>query len=316
MQYSRIFGPVQSRRLGRSLGIDLVPEKTCSFDCVYCECGHTTVETTGRCEFFPVADVLSEISDYLSGSPDLDFITFSGSGEPTLSTSIGPVIRYLKRHFPRYPLAVITNGSFLWDPDVREALLPADVVLPTLSSVFGSTYQLIQRPAAGIPVERIVDGLEQFREEFRGEIWLEIFLIPGINTDNHELAGLCHAIQRIHPDRVQLNTLDRPGTEGWVRPASSAELGRIRDLLQPCSTGPVEPVGTAPAGIREGDPSWSEGMARVEALIRHHPCTLDDLSEATGLSPREIVKILRAIQVHTEIRERREERGVTFTCPW
>jgi wyosine [tRNA(Phe)-imidazoG37] synthetase (radical SAM superfamily) len=133
MQYSRLFGPVHSRRLGRSLGIDLVPFKTCTYNCVYCECGPTTVESIERGEFFPIREVLAELRDYLSGSPELDFITFSGSGEPTLSSSIGEVIRFLKDSYPSYRIAVLTNGSLFWRPDVRGELLPADVILPTLS---------------------------------------------------------------------------------------------------------------------------------------------------------------------------------------
>ncbi len=212
MQYSHLFGPVHSRRLGRSLGIDLVPVKTCSFDCVYCECGHTTLETIKRQEFFQLREVLSELKDYLSQFPELDFITFSGSGEPTLSTSIGQVIRFLKKSFPSYRVAVLTNGSLLWRPDVRDDLLPADVVLPTLSSVFESTFRKIQRPASGIPVAQVLEGLERFRKEYIGEIWLEVFIIPGINTSQRELDGLRAAIERIRPDRVQLNTLDLTGS--------------------------------------------------------------------------------------------------------
>jgi wyosine [tRNA(Phe)-imidazoG37] synthetase (radical SAM superfamily) len=145
MHYFHIFGPVHSRRLGRSLGVDLVPFKTCSYDCVYCECGHTTNEIVERCEFFPTKDVLEELHDYLSPSPRLDFITFSGSGEPTLSSTIGKVIQFIKSAFPSYRIAVLTNGSLLWRPDVRKDLLLADIVLPTLSSVFESTFQRIHR---------------------------------------------------------------------------------------------------------------------------------------------------------------------------
>jgi wyosine [tRNA(Phe)-imidazoG37] synthetase (radical SAM superfamily) len=231
MQYSHLFGPVRSRRLGRSLGIDLISQKTCSYDCVYCECGHTTLETIERQEFFPPGEVLSELQEYLRQSPQLDHLTFSGSGEPTLSLSIGKVIRFLRHSFPHYRVAVLTNGSLLWRPDVREDLLPAAVVLPTLSSVFEPTFRKIQRPAPGITATRVVEGLERFREEYQGAIWLEVFIIPGINTSQQELDGIRTAIERIRPDRVHLNTLDRPASEEWVRPASREELERILAFL-------------------------------------------------------------------------------------
>jgi wyosine [tRNA(Phe)-imidazoG37] synthetase (radical SAM superfamily) len=315
MQYIHLFGPVHSRRLGRSLGIDLVPVKTCSFDCVYCECGHTTEETIERKEFFPLKEVLSEIQDYLSRFPELDFITFSGSGEPTLSTSIGEIIRFLKHTFPHYRVAVLTNGSLLWRPDVRYDLLPADVVLPTLSSVFESTFRKIQRPAPGISVVQVLEGLERFREEYIGEIWLEVFIIPGINTSQPELDGLRAAIRRIRPDRVQLNTLDRPGTEDWVRPASPEELERIRGELGLSGVKTVEPVRYELSAGATMTEEWSDAVARVHDLIRRRPSTLDDISASTGLSRREILKILREIQVASIIEEKREARGIFFFCP-
>jgi wyosine [tRNA(Phe)-imidazoG37] synthetase (radical SAM superfamily) len=231
MQYSHIFGPVSSRRLGRSLGVDLVPCKTCPYDCVYCECGATTSKTTKRCEFFPVDEVLDELSDYLSGAPHLDFITFSGAGEPTLSLSLGEVISFLKNRFPRYRVAVLTGGSLLCDPRVREELSRADVVLPTLSSVIGQTFQKIHRPDDELTVNKLLEGLIAFRKGYQGEIWLEVFIIHGLNTSDTELDGLKTAIPAIHPDRIQLNTLDRTGTESWVLPTDPRELERIRKYL-------------------------------------------------------------------------------------
>ncbi|OPY38384.1 MAG: molybdenum cofactor biosynthesis protein A [Methanoregula sp. PtaU1.Bin051] len=231
MHYAHLFGPVRSRRLKRSLGIDLVPSGICTFNCVYCECGTTADITAGRRDFFPVQEVLSELEDYLSRSPPVDFVTFSGSGEPTLSLSIGTVIRFLKDRFPAYRVAVLTNGSLLDNPGVRRDLLSADVVLPTVSSINEETFRKIHRPAPGISLHNILEGLVRFRKEYTGEIWLEVFIVPGLNTSDAELSGLRKIIFEIRPDRVQLNTLDRPGTEDWVRPASAAELDRVKELL-------------------------------------------------------------------------------------
>jgi len=231
MHYRHLFGPVNSRRLGRSLGVDLVPLKTCNYNCVYCECGKTTHATGERQEFVPTKEIQSELSHFLSSSPALDYITFAGSGEPTLSRGIGRVIRFLKDHFPAYRIAVLTNGSLLADPAVRTDLLPADVVLPTFSTAINETFQAMHRPVPGMDPVAILNGLLRFRQEFHGEIWLEVFIIPGLNTTERELAGLRDAIRAISPDRVQLNTLDRPGTDDWVRPASPDELARIARAL-------------------------------------------------------------------------------------
>ncbi len=235
MPYTHLFGPVRSRRLGRSLGVDLVPLRICTFNCVYCECGTVPAFCTVRKTFFDEREVTSELEDLLSSGPPLDFLTFSGSGEPTLSLSIGNVIRFLKERFPQYRIAVLTNGSLLSDPVVRDDLLPADVVLPTLSSVNEETFRAIHRPAPGIRLAGIIEGITRFRQEYDGAIWLEVFVVPGLNTTGNEVGGLREIIRVIRPDRVQLNTLDRPGTEGWVQASDAEELDRVRERLDlPC----------------------------------------------------------------------------------
>ena len=314
MRYSHLFGPVLSRRLGRSLGVDLVPFKVCSFDCVYCECGDTTKVVLEREEFFPGEEVLDELEDYLSRSPVLDYITFSGSGEPTLSLSIGMCIRYLKERLPSYRVAVLTNGTLLWKEDVRRDLLEADIVLPTLSSAIEETYRRIHRPAPGLPVELIIAGIEQFRKDYTGEIWLEIFIIPGINTTKTELEALRKAIRQIHPDRVQLNTLDRPGTESWVRPASPGELRKVRDMLGLAGVESVEPV--IPGSFRcIPVPEWTDSVMMVHDLLQRRPSTLEDIIDVTGLNRREVLKILRVIGARFPVTEKKEERGIFYSCP-
>jgi wyosine [tRNA(Phe)-imidazoG37] synthetase (radical SAM superfamily) len=314
MHYSHIFGPVHSRRLGLSLGVDLVPCNVCSYDCIYCECGCTTFATMERREFFPVSEVVAELGEYLSKTPELDYLTFSGSGEPTLSLSIGAVIRYLKETFPGYRVAVLTNGTLLWREEVREALLPADVVIPTLSSVFEGTWRRIHRPAPGISLDAIISGIRQFRKEYTGEIWVEVFIIPGVNTDDRELGSLCALLRELHPDRVQLNTLDRPGTQESVRPASAEELERISSILSHSGVKCVEPVRFHPSGSAAMTSEWCDTVERIHELIRRKPSTLDDLAESTGLPRREILKILREIEKNDPVHEKREERGVFYSC--
>jgi len=303
-----IFGPVSSRRLGRSLGIDLVPFKTCTYNCVYCECGATTHRTTRREIFFPVEELYAELTEFLSSSPSLDYITFSGSGEPTLSLSIGEVIRFLKDNYPSYRVAVLTNGSLLFDPDVRRDLLPADVVLPTLSTIENQTFLKIHRPDPGISLERMLTGLVQFRKEYSGEIWLEVFIIPGINTSDEELAGLRKILKDINPDRVQLNTLDRPGTEEWVLPANRTELDRVETLLEFATAEKVErsPHSTLKASYVE-DP-----VEQINELLKRRPCTVDDIVSATGLRRVEVAKILRETAATTDLITKRESRGLFY----
>jgi wyosine [tRNA(Phe)-imidazoG37] synthetase (radical SAM superfamily) len=308
LKRQHIFGPVSSRRLGRSLGIDLVPFKTCTYNCVYCECGATTYRTTRREIFFPVKDLFAELREFLSSSPFLEYITFSGSGEPTLSLSIGEVIRFLKHNYPQYQVAVLTNGSLLSDPDVRRDILLADVVLPTLSTAVKQTFLKIHRPDPGISLESILTGLVQFRKEYSGEIWLEVFIIPGINTSDEELADLRNIIKDINPDRVQLNTLDRPGTEEWVRPANRTELDRVQRIL---GFATVETVECPPHSTRKT--SYAEDpVEQIYELLKRRPCTVADIVSVTGLHTMEVAKLLREMTATHDLQVKKEERGLFY----
>ncbi len=237
-----VFGPVLSRRLGRSLGIDLLPSKTCSYNCVYCECGATTDITLTRKEFFPTADVIAELDNILSKRPVLDYITFAGSGEPTLSHSLGPVISHLKDTYPWYHVAVLTNGTLCTLPEVRKDLIRADLIIPTVPSSDPVIQNRIFRPHHILSYSSIITGLGALRNEFAGQIWAEIFLVPGINTGREELQRIRETIVSIRPDLIQLNSLDRSGTESWVYPVRRIEMEKIRDFF--AETGiPVEIAG-------------------------------------------------------------------------
>lgn len=308
MTHKHIFGPVLSRRLGLSLGIDLVPFKTCSYDCAYCECGHTTVKTITRQDFFPAFEVMTELRDVLASRPRLDSITLAGSGEPTLARSLGPVIAFIKREYPEYTVSVLTNGSLLTRRDVREELLPADRVIPTLTTAFQPTFERIHNPHPSLKTGSIIDGMAQFRAMYKGALWLEVFVIPNLNTTDEELAGLKDAITRIDPDRVQLNTLDRPPAEGWVEPASGAELERVgRALGRP---------DFAIAGQRLPSFGGVQVKTGAEDLIRatlcRRPSTVEDLVRTTGLSGGEIAKILCILERGGQVTSQRGTRGVFF----
>ena len=308
MTRSHIFGPVLSRRLGLSLGIDLVPFKTCSYDCVYCECGHTTIKTIARQDFFPAEEVTAELGWILASRPRLDSVTLAGSGEPTLARSLGTVITFVKHGFPEYTLSVLTNGSLLSDHSVQRELALADRVIPTLTTASQKTFERIHRPHPALKIDAIIDGMANFRRTFGGALWLEVFIIPGLNTTEEELAGLRAVIDRIDPACVQLNTVDRPPAEGWVEPASGEELERVsRALGRP---------GTALVSRRLPISPAIPGKTRATDLIRttleRRPSTVEDLVRTTGRSGGEVVKILGALEQAGEVTSQRMDRGVFY----
>ena len=307
MPYRYLFGPVPSRRLGRSLGIDLVPQKTCAFDCVYCECGQTTNLTCERREYVPTDRVIAELDDYLATAPDLDYVTFAGSGEPTLHTGIGDIIAFIKDRYPRYRVAVLTGSALLADPAVRAALIRADLVVPSLDAISEEVFLKLNRPSPGITAGRVLAGLTAFSREFPGEVWLEVFIVPGQNDTEEELLLLKDAVAAISPDRVQVNTLDRPGTDIRVRPASPRTLERVAAVLGRNA----EVIGAAPDEPAMV-PEAREVADTLLATLRRRPCTVTDLARISGLRPAEVTKYLRILEERGAVEPVREERGVFY----
>jgi len=312
MTENHIFGPVMSRRLGRSLGIDLLPFKTCSYNCVYCECGSTTRLTTERSEFFPTEEVISQLDKILAKGPSLDYITFAGSGEPTLSLSIGKIIRHLKTTYPQYKVAVLTNGSLLGDKEVRKDLALADLVIPTLTSTSQDTFERIHRPCPGLLTKKIISYLLEFRKEFDGDIWLEIFLIPDLNTSAVELAALREAMRMIQPKRIQLNTLDRPAAEDWVTAPGEEELDTIRKYFAELNI-PVDVAGVCceqPDVCRAGESTHEQ----ILKTLQIRPSTVEDLASMTGLHHHEVAKYLSGLLEEGTIHIQRGKRGVFYSA--
>jgi wyosine [tRNA(Phe)-imidazoG37] synthetase (radical SAM superfamily) len=305
MSYKHLFGPVPSRRLGVSLGIDLVPYKTCTLNCVYCECGRTTNLTLERKEYVPTEEILTELDDYLTGNPELDYITFSGSGEPTLHTGIKRIIDFLKERYPKYKVAVLTNGTLFYDKGVRQELVRADLIKPSLDAVSEEAFRKVNRPHIDILPRGMIDGLIAFRKEFEGAIWLEVFIVPGLNDGDSELQLMKEAIGRIKPDKVQINTLDRPGAESWVMPAHKDELDRIAKLLG----GEV----IANFESRKKVKSFSRATeANIISTIQRRPCTAKDLSEMLNLHLNEVNKYIQTLLEAGKIVSEEKERGVFF----
>ncbi|MGE0019460.1 MAG: radical SAM protein [Draconibacterium sp.] len=307
--YKYLFGPVPSRRLGISLGIDLVPHKVCSLNCVYCECGRTTKLTTERKEYVPADDVIAELTDFLSTNPAPDYITFSGSGEPTLNSGIGKIIESIKLKFPKIPVAVLTNGTLFSNKAVRNEILKADLVLPSLDAATDIVFRKINRPPKNLTIESCIEGLVQFREEYSAKINLEVFILPGYNNSKEELAELKKAILRINPDVVQLNTLDRPGTLPDLVPATRTEL---EEIVKNWNLNNTEIIASAPERQKIASYRNDIETAILETISRR-PCTLQDLKQIMGKHINEINKYLDVLENEGKISTIKLERGLFYT---
>lgn len=312
MKYRHLFGPVNSRRLGFSLGVDVVPYKYCPLNCVYCEVQRTTHLTLRREEFFPPEEIIAELTDFLSGAPALDYITFSGAGEPTLYSGIGRIVSFIKASFPQYKLALLTNGVLLNDPELRKEILPCDLILPSLDACHQNVYKRINRPHQELKVANLIRGLAALRHEYDGAIWLEVFIIAGINDTEAELNCLVKAISKIKPDRVQINSLDRPGAEDWVKPAGVRVLGHVQRYLQERTPFPVEIIAKVhtEAAELEIPEDIEQGIA---ATLARRPCTAEDLAQIMGIHINEVSKILRQLHSEDKVRVKREARGVFYS---
>ena len=306
--YKHLFGPVPSRRLGMSLGVDLVPHKVCSLNCVYCECGATTNLTSDRKEYVSYDEIIEELNDFFKNNDNPDYITFSGAGEPTLNIHIGKVIDYIKANFKNIPVAVLTNGSLLSKPDVRQELLNADLILPSLDAATNLAFKKIDRPNADLNIEDYIQGLIDFSKDFKGTIWLEIMILPGFNDDLENLNLLKEAIKKINPEKVQLNTLDRPGVIDNIRAATRIELQNIIDLWQLKN---VEII--ASSAIRKDNKSFRKDTENaIMETISRRPCTLEDLEKILGLHVNEINKYLDVLDTDNKIETYRQERGIFY----
>jgi wyosine [tRNA(Phe)-imidazoG37] synthetase (radical SAM superfamily) len=288
-----VFGPVPSRRLGQSLGIDTIPLKTCNWNCVYCQLGRSVPLTNVRREYFPRADILAEVGQALAASPPgaIDWVTFVGSGEPTLHSGIGWLIQKVKA-LTSLPVAVITNGSLLYLPEVRVELSTADAVLPTLDAGNPRLYRKINRPHPKIAFERLMEGLSAFRHEYRGQLWVEVMLVRGLNDTVEALREIAATLLTIHPDQVHINLPTRPPAELWVQPPDEEGLLRARAFL-----GDVARV-VHPA---EGDfdlSGYKDVVDAVVAVITRHPMREEELTHALERwSPGQVQEALQALHL-------------------
>jgi wyosine [tRNA(Phe)-imidazoG37] synthetase (radical SAM superfamily) len=271
-----LYGPVPSRRLGLSLGVDLVPFKTCTLDCVYCQLGRTTNKTLERKEYVPVNDILAELQGVLEAGLQADYITLGGSGEPTLHSGIGRLIKGIKK-ITSIPVAILTNSTLFCLPEVRNDCAGADVILPSLDAGDQQTYEAINRPVKQLTFNMLVDGLCALKQEFLGQVWLEVFFVDKFNTDDAQIEKISEAIKKIRPDKVHLNTAVRPTADKGIEKVNSTRLEEIAHRLAP----DCEVVADFISGHCRANAS--DVPQTLLSMLKRRPCSLNDICSALGL---------------------------------
>jgi len=312
-----LYGPVPSRRLGRSLGVDIVPgpdfvgggekegpPKVCTLDCIYCQLGRTTQKTIERKDYTAVEPILAELKESLEAGLKADFITISACGEPTLNSSLGEIIDGIKK-ITDIPVAILTNGTLFYRQDVRTDCAKADVVLPSLDAGDEQTFRRINRPHSDISIEKLISGLCEFRKEFSGQIWLEVFLVDGVNTDAAQIVKIKDAIAQIRPDKVQLNTAVRPTPEPQVKKLHPAKLQLIAKQL---GAGCEVVADFSPS--REAEFATSQAET-VLSMLKRRPCSLEDICSGLGISRNEALKYITHFQSQGVI-DSEEKGGIIF----
>ena len=312
---SQVYGPVPSRRLAQSLGVDPIPLKTCNYNCVYCQLGRTRPLTCARRDFYPPEEILAQVRTAVEAADhgDIDYITFVGQGEPVLCSSLGWLIAGVKS-MTDLPVAVITNGALLHLPDVCEELASADVLMPTLDAVDQTLFRKVNRPCPALRIADIIEGMIRFRSMFAGQMWLEVMLVKGLNDHDGNLFALRDVIARIRPDRIHINVPVRPPAESWVEVPDDETILRATAILGEAAEVVAPYEGTFDLS------GYSDVVDAIEAIIRRHPMRERRLIETLRLhlaetgSPsdeHDVATILSAAEERRCVRRSRY-RGETF----
>jgi wyosine [tRNA(Phe)-imidazoG37] synthetase (radical SAM superfamily) len=291
-----VYGPVPSRRLGFSLGVDVVPYKTCTLDCIYCQLGRTSQKTMVRNLYAPTADIFEEVKGAVNQKQRIDYITFSGSGEPTLNSGIGALIKKVKA-FTAIPVAVLTNGTLLFMEDVRKDLLDADVVLPSLDAASDVMFRKINRPHDALKLNSIIEGLKNFRMMCKGKIWLEVMLIKDFNDSDEELSRIRNAISGIQPDRVYLNTVVRPPSEIYAKPLHSDEMMTVKNYFDDRCEVIAEFHGQMSGEVQNVEDSIVE-------MAKRRPVTIVDIANVIGISETNAESMIKRLQTDGTVTEK------------
>ncbi|MBM9536065.1 radical SAM protein [Desulfobulbus alkaliphilus] len=319
-----IFGPVHSRRLGRSLGIDLFSKKLCNLNCIYCEAGANAALVNKRGLATPTREIIAEINTFCSDVARLDSIdvfTVTAKGEPTLHLGLGEILLHLKKITSK-PLAILTNSTTLTQASVRDELMPADIVIPSLDAARQESFSAVNRPASSLDLDAIIDGLTRFSQQFPQQIWLEILLVRGLNDSPEDMEALQAAIAPMRIDRIQLNTVLRPPPEATALPLSHDRLRAIAASMEKATGLPVdypEPSGT---GHASGSPTSARHQFRhsspdalreeIVNMVQRRPCSAADLERVFQLGGPEQVEQLLEPLVKTRILHRSVHAGTRY----
>lgn len=320
-----IFGPVISRRLGRSLGIDLFANKICNLNCIYCELGVTSIPVSQRGNYSDTQAIIEEINSFCADAhrmTDVDVLTVTAKGEPTLHLGLGEILRHIKQQTDKQ-VAVLTNGTTLMDDNIRQELTVADIVIPSLDSARMETFLRIDRPCPGIDLQRVIQGLTLFSHEYPGKLWLEILLAQGINDTQEDVKALVSAIKPMRLDRIQLNTVVRPPAEFFARPVTVEQLLKIADILQNNLAIPVDLpfVPTAPntQSSLPVTPETTNTLGAAENLtdqivemLKRRPCTAADIDQTFHLGSLDKVEQLLEPMLHAGVVRKQEHKTLCF----
>ena len=288
-RYRHLFGPVASRRFGRSLGVDLVPFKTCTFDCVFCQLGPTQARGDRRGDFVPVDEVTAELDDWYRSDGRADVVTLAGSGEPTLHTRFGDVLRYARSR-SSIPVLLMTNSSLLHLPEVRAEAAAASAVKASLSAWDQESFERVNRPDPGARFDRVMEGLRAFRGEFKGSLWIEVFLVRGWNDAPDHVRRIAALVRTVKPDRIHLNTVVRPPAETSAAAVPPERMAELALLFEPRAE-PVENA-VAPHAVAETATSPEEAIV---GLVQRHPCTVPQLAASLGVAEEEASRAVNGL---------------------
>ncbi len=302
--YKYLFGPVPSRRFGRSLGVDLTPYKTCSLDCVFCQLGRTTQKTVHRREYVPTESVLAELGEWLKRDGQADYITLSGSGEPTLHSDFGKVLEFI-RSKTTIPAVLLTNGTMLQLREVREAAACANVVKVSLSAWDQASYGWVNRPHKQLQFDQLVKGQKDFRAQFKGKLWMEVFLVAGMNSMPADVSKIADHAKEIGPDRIQLNTAVRPPAEDFATALSEERMQSLRHQFHPTAQIIAEFKAQHANHIQAN-------QATIFSMLQRRPCTAEQIAGIFGMHLNEVSKYLGKLLRADLIQAQRERATVYY----
>ena len=283
-QFKHLFGPVPSRRLGRSLGVDLTPFKTCTLDCIFCQLGRTTRQTLDRQEYVSVAGVTKELQDWIEAGGQADYVTLAGSGEPTLNTGFGEVLKFVHER-TAIPTALLSNGTLFWQSGVREAAKEADVVKLSLSVWDQFSFEHVNRPHPDLSLVNIMEGYRAFRNTFQGKLWIEVFLLWGMNSVRHDVEKIAELVNAIGPDEIHLNTAVRPPSENFALPMPQSKMEELTGLFRPAAKVIAEFTSDKSVDVAANEKT-------ILAMLKRRPCTAAQIAGVFGIHLNEVSKYI------------------------